>query len=478
MASALADHRFHGVLLIWALCCGAAFLGIVHFGVSLPWCDEWSMTHIACGREHLSWRWLMEPANEHRVPLTRLVIYVLGRLSHWDWQVAHYVNLFSMGLGALALLCAARSVRGQSSLSDAFLCLVVLTPWSYQTIWQYGYAYGVATGFTCLAISLVAVRWPQRSLLHLAGYALTVLALTLAGGPPGNFLALGMAGVLLLSCRQDMPRRWKVSAIVSASLIGVVSVLLLASIPTVERHASLRSDSLASGVKAVARATVCWLGQPPLQVIWPWAFLIVLLPCLWLGGRIIRDLRLPRNERQGIQVWADLGLVWLGSLLILGAMAYGRGRNLLWDSRYVVLTMPFGIVLYLLLLRMRVPLAIPQAMALVMAVCSGWCWPAVIDIEKGRHDKEVELIQTLARGDTSLSDLCQRYNNAVGLEWVPYLTDCMVQLQQHDQSIFRAINRRKRRSAMPVAQAWKADAGELVGGWEIVPDGNATQGRT
>jgi hypothetical protein len=128
MTEAVADRQLHGVLLVWALCCVTALVGIVPFGVSLPWCDEWEMTPIACGQEHLSWRWLMNATNEHRAPLTRLLLFVLGRLSHWDWQVMHYANLLSMGLGALVLLGAARSLRGQASLSDAFLCLVVLTP--------------------------------------------------------------------------------------------------------------------------------------------------------------------------------------------------------------------------------------------------------------------------------------------------------------------------------------------------------------
>jgi hypothetical protein len=485
LASASADRQLPGVVLVWGLCCLAVALCIANFGMSLPFCDEWPLTHVASGRELLSLHWVLEPANEHRAPLTRLWLFALGRLSHWNWQAMHYANLATMGLGALALVFAARALRGQAALSDVFLPLIVLTPWHFETLWVYGYAYSMAGGMTCLAISLAAVRWPQRSLVHLGVYLLAALVVTLSEGPAGNFLALGLAGVLLLYCRGQTPRSWRAVAIAGVLLILAASCLQLAFIPTIPRHAQYLSDSLATTLKGIPKVSVCWMGMPALQVLWPWVFLVVLVPGLWVVGRIGRDLlRRRRSDGAPSQEWADLGLVWLGAMVVAAAIAHGRARMALWEPRYVVLTMPIAIVLYLLLVRMRAPLVLPQTLAVVMAVCWGWCWPWVLDHQKAHSSKVVAVMQAHTRGDRPLSELCSRLEHNEALGWtvapfhVGYLIDCMMQLRQNDLGIFRSINRRKRAAGAGLPQAWKADTGQLSSGWEVVEDSAATQMRT
>lgn len=477
LVGVLQDRSFHGVFLIWALCCLAVLLCTAKFGMPLPWCDEWTLTSIACGQKSLSWSWLWEPANEHRMPLTRLSVLVIGRLSHWNWQAMHYINFAFMGLGALSLLFAARSVRGRAALSDTFLCFVVLTPWHWQTIWRYGYAYGIAGGLMCLAISLAAVRWPQRSRLHLVSYAAILLAITLAGGPPGNFLALGLVCALVPNFR-EATRTWIVSAAVTGGLVAAVSLLFLVCIPTAPHHANFISDSLKTTLKAASKESVCWIGAPVLQMLWPWAILVGLIPGLWIVGRMIRDVvRWRRGNGQPMREWADLSSILLAGLMVAAAIAYGRARLSLWDSRYVVLTMPIGIVLYLLLVRMRAPLALPQSLAVVMAICFGWCWPLVLNQEQVHRDKAVEFIRTLSQGNVPLCDLCNRYSHYVGLDGGEPILQFMVQLRQHEKSIFRAINRKKRRAGIALPQAWKAESGVLEEGWTIVADVDATQAR-
>jgi hypothetical protein len=393
----------------------------------------------------------------------------------------HYATTALLGLGALSLLCAARSIRGQSALSDTFLCLVVLTPWQWETVWRYGYAIGGMGGLLCIAFSLAAVRWPQRSLTHLASYLLTVLAVTLSGGPPGNLMALGLVGALVSGFWATISRAWKVLAAAGAGLVVAVSALLLLFVPTVPFHAAYRSNSLTTTLIATAKESICWLGAPVLDVLWPWAILVLLLPSLWVGGRVIRDLL---HWRQGGQrragEWIDLGLIWLAAFVVTAAIAYGRARLALWSSRYVMLAMPIGLVLYLLLVRMRAPLAIPQTLAVLMAVCCGWCWPYMLMQEQVHRARTMELVGAFAQGDVPLSELCGRYHADLG--WgdgaIPILTSWMMQLRQSDQSIFHAINRRKRRAGAALPQAWKADAGQLGDGWEVVPDRNATQERT
>lgn len=484
LASVLADRLFHGVLLVWALCCLALLLCVGKFGGSLPWADEWGLTPVASGQQPLSWSWLWQANNEHRQPLMRLGMFVIGRLSHWDWQAMHYVTLAFMALGALALLCAARSIRGHSALSDTFLCLVVLSPGQFETTWEYGYSFGAAGGLICVALSLAAVHWPQRSLKHLICYLLTVLVIALTGGPTGNLLAFGLVGTLAPLFRETASRAWKISAGVGSGLILVVSGMLLAFTPSIPQHTNFLSNSLITTVRAALKESVCWLGPPVLDVLWPWAFLVLLLPSLWVVGRIVHDLLRRRRGNQALaREWIDLVLIWLASFLVAASIAYGRARLDLWPSRYMVLTMPIGIVLYLLLVRMRAPLAIPQTLAIVVAIFCGWNWPVMLFDQSARRGKMTELVQTLSQGDIPLCEVCMQRCADVGLlppnpTRIAQLTSWMIELRQSDQSIFRKINRRKQRAGVALPQAWEADSGKLGNGWVYLPDVNATQDRT
>jgi hypothetical protein len=478
----IADRLFLNVLLVWALCCAALFLCVAKFGASLPFFDEWQFLAIASDQEPLSWSWLWRPNNEHRQPLLRLGLYVLGRLSHWDWQAMHYVTLTFMSLGALALLLAARSIRGHSALSDTFLCLVVLSPGQYETTWTYAYSFGAPGALICIALSLAAVRWPQRSQKHLILYLLTVLVITLTGGPCGNLMALGLVGALAPYFRETTSRAWKISAGVGTGLVLTATGVLLALTPH-PHNPSFVSDSLMTTVKATGKASVCWLGPSVLHVLWPWAFLTVLLPSLWVVGQIARDfLRWRRGNQTVAREWMDLVLVWLATFLVATCIAYGRVGLGLWPSRYMVLTMPIGIVLYLLLVRLRAPLAIPQTLAVILTIFCGWTWSSILPLQQARRDRMTELVRALAQEDAPLSAVCKWHFTDVGFppdpSWTASMIDGMIKLRQNEQSVFHTINRRKQHAGEPMPQAWEAESGKLGEGWVCLPDVNATQGRT
>ena len=289
------DDKFRSVLVIWALCCLAQALYIKAYGASLPWADEWQLTAAASGHEHLTWEWLWRPANEHRAPLTRLAVFVLARLGSSDWQVTHFVGLIFMALGALALLVAAREARGRTTLSDAFLCLLVLSPWHFASLMVYGYAYAIATGLLCLAISLASSRWPLRSVSNLALYLLLALAVTLSAGPAGNLWAIGLCGVVVLALFERTSRLWKISGLLGTTIVTAVSVTMLLAIPKVPIHEEYHSQSVRQTLTAGAKIAMGWMGAPPFEVLWPWA--LVLHP----GARPVRAPASRQGRRQDVE---------------------------------------------------------------------------------------------------------------------------------------------------------------------------------
>jgi hypothetical protein len=478
------DQQFVTVVLLWVACCLGQFFYIKAYGASLPWCDEWWLTPVASGNQHLTWQWLLVPDNEHRMPLTRLIVLILARLSAWDWQAIHYAGLVFMALGALSLLVAVRQVRGRSNLSDSFLCLLVLSPWHFETLMLYGCAYAFAGSLTCLAIGLAATRWPVRGVSNLALYFLLVLAVTLAGGPAGNLWAIGLCGVVVLALfgGAPAPACWKIVSILGTTLVTAVSAAMIVTIPRVPHHVQLHSRSVLEAMAAAARFTVCWIGAPPLQVLWPWALALVLVPGLLLIVRFIQDvtrlLRRDPGERKTLPLWWDLGTVLMSALLVTLAMAHGRARlPNAWESRYLVLTQPIGIVLYLLMVRLRVPAVLPQMLAVGMAVCVGWCWPAAIGEGQGLRAQRVELARVLRGGTMPLSVISRQYCQLqiVGLHssQQAFFLDCLYQLREANLTLFRDRGRRSHQRGRPWPLVWNAEAGTLSPGLRTVTDATA-----
>jgi hypothetical protein len=416
------------------------------------------------------------------MPLTRLVVLILARLSASDWQAIHYAGLMFMALGALSLLVTTRHVRGRANLSDSFLCLLVLSPWHFETLMLYGCAYAFACGLTCLAIGLAATRWPVRSVSNLALYFLLVLAVTLAGGPAGNLWAIGLCGVAVLALFDEAPACWKIVSILGTTVVTAVSAAMIVTIPRVPHHEEFYSRSVLEALAAAPRFAVCWIGAPPLQVLWPWALALILVPGLLLIVRFIQDvmrlLRRDSGERKTLPPGWDLGTVLVSALLVILALAHGRSRfPNAWESRYLVLTQPIGIVLYLLMVRLRVPAVLPQMLAVGMAVCVGWCWPAAIGEGKGIQAQRVELARVLRRGTMPLSVVSRQYCQLqiVGLHpsQQAFFLDCLYQLRAANLTLFRDRGRRSHELGRPSPLVWNAEAGTLSPGLRPVTDETA-----
>jgi hypothetical protein len=468
------------VLLVWATCWLSYAIYLQRYGTPLPFCDEWNMVPIAAGKAPITLQWLWQPENEHRAPLTRLAVVLLGRLGSWDLRLARQVNLALLAVSSVCLMLAARAVRGRVALSDAFLCLLVLTPFQYQTLLLYAYAYGMALAWLCLAVSAVMTGWPLRSRRNLWLFLALALVVTLSGGPAGNLWAIGLcAGVALRGGLEGQSGGWKRHALGGTAVVIAASVALLLLAPTVRRHASFCSDSLPTTVRALCRLAVCWLGRPALEATYPWAALVLAVPGVYLLGRIVQEVRrtgksvaLPHTR---LSTWVDLTAVLLAAGAAAGLIALGRGNYPnLWDSRYATLLLPIGVVTYLLLVRFRARV-LPGALALVVAGCVVWSWPDAIQFGRSWHGSAEAMVHVLRKGEEPLSVVAMRYADAMycGGKSAPLL-DGLVLLREQGLSAFRKHNR----GALPgmgPPQVWEAEVGRLTGGFRPVADDLATK---
>jgi hypothetical protein len=466
---------------VWGLCFLSHLLLVYHFATPWPWCDEWELTPAAVGQQPLTLEWLWQPANEHRAPLTRLEVLLVGQLGSWDLRAVLFTNMVFLGLGGLALVLAARRIRGQTAWSDVFLAMLVLSPGQWASTVFYSYAYAMALAWFCLALAAVAVAWPLRSLAHLTLYFLILLAVTLSGGPAGNLWALGLCGVLLLDlpvCRASPA--WRIYGGLGALTIAGISLAMLGLVPASPAGNHFHADTLATLVRATATLWVCWLGLPVL-VLGYWALLMVGVPWAVLLGRSAWGLLWGNKGRSapgvGQPVWRDLLPVLLVTLAVGVAIGYGRGRypNLL-DSRYHTLMMPVGLTTYLLLVRKGARIA-PQFLALGMALCLGWNWPEAIGWPKGHHARAEEFTREIQASQKSLSELAVRHGEAVGYGYPAPLLRFLLQMRQAHLGAFQTDQSDHPPSPEIWAQAWEAEAGQSRGGLRVVDDAAASQGK-
>jgi hypothetical protein len=473
----VADRALWGVLLIWALCWLGWAIYLERFADALPWCDEYAfvLSGIATHEKPLTWEFLWTPANEHRAPLTRLWCVLLGRAYNWNFRYMLQVDMALLAVGCLAPVFAARAVRGRSSLGDAFLPLLVLTSAQFETLSCFVYAYAMALAVWCATAGAVMVKWQLRTVPRLLVYLFGALVVTCAGGPAGNLWALGLCVPLALGWFEPTGRLWKACAAVGgAAVAGCSALLLYKTPPPPAAHLAHHSDSWAMTARTAGKLSVGWMGNEILQFLWPWALLVLLVPLLYLLARFLRDVR--RFRAAALVRWSDLAALLAVGLVVIVAMAEARANypGGLWSSRYVALEVPIPVVVYLLLVRCAAPKTLLTSLAVGMAVCVGWNWPAPIAGAQGRRPRQLLLTEGLRGGHEPLCVLAEMYPDACGWSRANGLHSLILSwdwMRRARISVFA-------RDAAPAEQCplWHAREGTLAPSVQLVADPRAMYG--
>lgn len=328
------------VAAVWAGMLLAALAFVWNYGRNVPfWPDEWAYAEVLTGRQPVTLKWLWERHFEHRLVLPKLIWVGLLRLTGCDFRAGMYGNVLLLGVLALALILAARRLRGRTSYADAFfpLALLHLGHWdNFLWAWQIQF---VSSTFLAGALLLTIVR--SGAPLHwkgtcLAGTCLVLLPVCGANGVafvPALALWLAYAGALRWGSppgaggKRDALLAW---AFAAAALL-IVALFVLGY----ERPNHRPTDN---GVwRSLTMATQFFgasLGLGPGQSWLPYSGLVV-VGLLLLGVALLARAWLKRPQERSRA--AGL-LFFLGGLACL-ALGLGWGREEIY-SRYVTLAAP------------------------------------------------------------------------------------------------------------------------------------------
>ncbi len=353
------------LLGLWAFLTLSQLAYVLAYGHNQPWADEWEFVPVLTGNEPPV-PFLMQPHNEHRLPLPRLIYLGLWANTH-DFRLGMVLQVIFLAAMAWRGMRLAAHLRGVPSLADAFFPLTLLHVGHCENLmmgYQLCFALASTLSFQMLelALRLTRANAPRTTLLA----ALVALALSLCGGF-GIVLAAPIAAwvaVLLV-------RNWKRSPIENAAT--VLSLLATAAyvgyyLATYERPAAhppfdpgnwLPSLEVAGEFLAVSFG----IGIGP---VW-----FVVLPLVLIAFGIA-----VRAGLKSRTAWRPLGVAAVAVGVVLLALAVGAGRGGfgsphmgLWP-RYSVLGWPLLAAIYLtgLIHRHGLSRGLPPALAIGAAL--------------------------------------------------------------------------------------------------------------
>lgn len=308
-------------------------------------------------REATPWFWSQH--NEHRLPLPKLILWVVLRATDFNLSVVMYMNAVAQALVSLLMVLTARHVRGCIRWTDAFFPIVAMC-WgqasNFLIAWQTQFF--LSTSLAAVILSLLSWRRepPNPTIAVLLSACLLLLPLCGANGlvlvPPVALWMLYSARVIWRSASRG--RNWHAVVMVVSVLaaLGFITIYVLglgkphdiafkgsAPIPDPKM-----TDYVRTGLEFLSSA----LGEPVSVKFGVYGGIAVLAVVMLsvVGMVCIGVSRKPERYRA-----AGLGMFMLAFAGLTAAITYGRaglGEGAGGADRYYTLMMPVWYCVYLI----------------------------------------------------------------------------------------------------------------------------------
>jgi hypothetical protein len=400
-----------GVLLLVLL---ADLLFVGKFGLDFPDGDEWIMAPVLTGEQPLTVAWLWSPCNEHRVPLAKLILLALYKISGYDFRAAMFFNVLALSALASAMVFVAKTLRGRTSYVDAFFPLILLHWGQYDNfLWGWQVHQVLSAILVCLLLVAVVRRGARLTLgsTILAGACLLLLPMCGAMGlvfVPLFALWLGYCGVLTWSSPETHRKR---NSLLMFGVAGAGFLLEGLYFHGYQSTARVDPPSLQDSLRTAAQFLSVNFGLAA-SPLWPFSALAMIgLLLLGVAALILVWLRQPEDR------FRVLGLLAMLVSIAVLALAIGWGRADLgpeagFASRYVVLAVPALCWVYLTWGLYKGPSAGLAQMVLFTLACAVFSINAHLGLQGAKDRNSIcrleEFDQDLRDG-VSPRQLAERY---------------------------------------------------------------------
>jgi hypothetical protein len=330
---------------VWGLMVLAALGYVAKYAINVPYADEWdTVVPVITGEEPLSLHYLWKQQNEYRIPLIKVILVGLAKLTHCDFRAGMYASVLSLAATSFLLLIAIRRIRGCLSCLDAIFPLTTLHLGQYENLLMGSQlCYILPVLFLAALLAVVVGRRAAATVWGTAVVGLALLCLPLCGASgvvvvPGLALWLGATGIAEAFLR---PQARKGLGFTKVALALGALLLVAAYLYHFERpgyHPS--SPSLRATASATLQVLAMALGIAPAWTFWPYS------------GVVLPVLLAPTLVLLAATGWRQLGergrcaglLIFLLAVLSL-CVAVGAGRAGLGDRsglapRYLVFALP------------------------------------------------------------------------------------------------------------------------------------------
>jgi hypothetical protein len=369
------------LFLVWLIASASLVWFVARYGVMHPLWDEWQNVPYLTGDAPLDWQRLWAPWADHRVPLLRLLLMGLARLTKVDFRAPMILSAALLSAVAAAMLCFASRVRRGPGVTDVFLVLVLLNFGHFENLLQGGNLQNVLfTALTCIAFLCIASSSsPPRVLLHVILLVCLVL-LPWASGTAGALVALPLSMLLAFSSLNAIYQQASKRPMYAHSDAKRIERSPHAPLGAPERLFDF-SDlvGLTFAVAAVVGACMYLWSMPTTQAAtatmgatFNGAFLFLSTPFVghqgWLHGAVpilISGMLCILAVVSWLALWQDegatfrtMGILLFGASMVVLALAVAWGRagidpNYCRASRYGALAVPLPLAVYITTLLAR-----------------------------------------------------------------------------------------------------------------------------
>jgi hypothetical protein len=347
------------VWTVWG-CWLIADLWLVYaLGSRNPIHDDWALVPALTDPEAVSLSWLWSQHNEHRIPLPRLIILTLLRVSGNDFRAGMLFNVVLLSALAFGAIRTAQVLRGGPAYTDA-LFPTVLLHWGnfHNLLWCFQVGFVVPVALAGVILLLIAAGQFTSHRAVAIGGCLLLLPLC---GAPGLVFALPLAlwfGYWGLT-------QWRVDR--SSSLLQLSTASWVCLI-TGFYFVGFQSETQHADPATTARATLQFLANCVGSVaptLWPLAS----VPLAGMMGGCVA--LLARACRQPGERKRAFGLLAFSAGFLGLAIGLGWGRSsCIFSARYVTLA-ALSLYLFVFVALIYAPPSVARLgqMALFVAAC-------------------------------------------------------------------------------------------------------------